>query len=153
MLQTLKTSQLLNSDIKQVWDFMSNPSNLALITPTHMGFQIVGNKEEVKMYPGQIIEYFVSPIAGIKMHWVTEITHVKEGEYFVDEQRFGPYSFWHHKHFMKETASGVLMEDIVHYKVPMGPIGDFVNSIFIRGQLKKIFDYRFNKLEVMFNKK
>ena len=153
MLHTLKTSQILNSDIKQVWDFMSNPSNLALITPTHMGFQIVGNKEEVKMYPGQIIEYFVSPIAGIKMHWVTEITHVKEGEYFVDEQRFGPYSFWHHKHFMKETASGVLMEDIVHYKVPMGPIGDFVNSIFIRGQLKKIFDYRFNKLEVMFNKK
>jgi ligand-binding SRPBCC domain-containing protein len=153
MLQTLKTSQLLNSDIKQVWDFMSNPSNLALITPTHMGFQIVGNKEEVKMYPGQIIEYFVSPIAGIKMHWVTEITHVKEGEYFVDEQRFGPYSFWHHKHFMKETATGVLMEDIVHYKVPMGPIGDFINSIFIRGQLKKIFDYRFIKLEVMFNKK
>ena len=153
MLHIIKTKQLLKSDLNTVWEFMSSPANLSLITPPHMGFKIIGNKEEAKMYPGQIIEYYVSPLAGIKMHWVTEITHVKDKAYFVDEQRFGPYSFWHHKHFIKETNEGILMEDIVHYKVPMGPIGQLANAIFIKGQLKNIFDFRYNKLEEIFNNK
>lgn len=116
-----------------------------------MGFVILSDPAE-KMYPGQIIEYKVSPMLGIKLHWVTEITHVQDKEYFVDEQRFGPYAFWHHKHFLKETKEGVVMYDEVHYKAPMGVLGRMANALFIERQLKQIFDYRFGKIEELFNK-
>jgi len=153
MLHVIKTRQLIKSDIDTVWDFISSPANLAVITPNSMGFEIIGEKKEgEKMYEGQIIEYFVSPFAGIRMHWVTEITHLKDKEYFVDEQRFGPYSFWHHKHFLKAVDGGVEMTDIVHYKAPFGFLGRIANSIFIKKKLKTIFDYRYNKLEELFNR-
>ena len=152
MAHTLRTTQLLKTDIDTVWDFMSSPENLAKITPKYMGFTILSEKEDIKkMYPGQIIEYYVTPVMGIKMNWVTEITHVVHHHYFVDEQRFGPYAFWHHKHFIKEVPGGVEMSDILHYKVPFGFIGKIVNALFIRRKIKEIFDYRFNKLEQLFN--
>ncbi len=135
-----------------LWDFMSSAANLAKITPAYMGFHILSDVANTKMYPGQIIEYYVTPVAGIKMHWVTEITHVKDKEYFVDEQRFGPYSFWHHKHFLKEVPGGIEMTDILHYKIPFGFLGKIVNSLFIKNKIKEIFDYRYNKLEELFNK-
>jgi ligand-binding SRPBCC domain-containing protein len=153
MLQVIKTKQLIKSDIDTVWNFISSPSNLAIITPESMRFDIIGDKDDtLKMYEGQIIEYFVSPFSGIRMHWVTEITHVKDKEYFVDEQRFGPYSFWHHKHFLKEVSGGVEMTDIVHYKAPLGFLGRIANALFIKNKLKTIFDYRYNKLEEIFNR-
>ncbi len=152
MPHTLKTSQFLKSDIDTVWQFMSFPGNLALITPPYMGFKIISDKDDAKkMYPGQIIEYYVTPLLGIKIHWVTEITHVMHHEYFVDEQRYGPYAFWHHKHFLKEVAGGIEMTDILHYKVPFGFIGKIVNSLYIKHKIKEIFDYRSNKLEQLFN--
>ena len=151
MLHVIKTKQLIKSDIDTVWNFISSPANLAEITPESMGFDIIGDKNETeKMYEGQIIEYFVSPVAGIKMHWVTEITHIRDKEYFVDEQRFGPYSFWHHKHFLKEIEGGVEMTDIVHYKAPFGFLGRIANALLIKKKLKTIFDYRYNKLEEIF---
>lgn len=108
-----------------------------------MGFRILSNPETLlKMYPGQIIEYTVSPVAGINLHWVTEITHVKELDYFVDEQRFGPYTFWHHQHFLIAHENGVEMRDIVHYKIPFGIIGKLVNTLFVKNKLQQIFDYR-----------
>ena len=135
-----------------VWRFMSSPENLALITPPYMGFKILSDKDDVQeMYPGQIIEYYVTPLLGLKMHWVTEITHVVHNTYFVDEQRFGPYAFWHHTHFLKEVPGGVHMTDILHYKVPFGVLGKIVNALFIKHKIKEIFDYRFNKLEELFN--
>ncbi|PBQ31000.1 hypothetical protein CNR22_04185 [Sphingobacteriaceae bacterium] len=152
MLNTLRTSQLLKSDIDTVWNFMSSPANLALITPSYMGFHILSDKDDIKkMYPGQIIEYYVTPVLGIKMHWVTEITHAEHHRYFVDEQRFGPYAFWHHKHFLKEVPGGVEMIDVLHYKVPFGFIGKIVNFLFIKNKINEIFDYRFKKLEELFN--
>ena len=151
MLHTLQTKQLLKSDMKTVWDFMSSPSNLALITPSYMGFTILSNKEDIKkMYPGQIIEYYVTPVMGIKMNWVTEITHVEHLKYFVDEQRFGPYALWHHKHFLKAIPGGVEMEDIVDYKVPMGILGQLVHPFLVKPKLKEIFDYRHKKLTELF---
>lgn len=117
-----------------------------------MGFTIIGDDNDLKtMYPGQIIEYFVSPFAGIRMHWVTEITHVDHKRYFVDEQRQGPYKLWYHQHFIRETHGGVEMTDIVHYKLPFGIIGRLVNTFVVRHQLKKIFDFRFRKTEEIFN--
>ncbi len=138
--------------METVWSFMSSPGNLALITPSYMGFKILSHKDDVKkMYPGQIIEYYVTPLLGLKMHWVTEITHTDYHRYFVDEQRYGPYTFWHHKHFLKEVSGGIEMTDVLHYKVPFGFIGRLVNSLFIKNKIKEIFDYRFNKLEELFN--
>ena len=152
MLHTYKSTQLIKSDMHSIWDFISSPSNLAVITPASMQFEIIDDEDELqKMYPGQIIEYYVSPVAGIRMHWVTEITHVVPYEYFVDEQRFGPYRFWHHKHFLKVVENGIEMTDIVHYKAPLGFLGEIANDLFIRKKLKAIFDYRREKLEVMFN--
>jgi len=151
MLHTLETKQFIKSDIKTAWEFLSSPKNLATITPEYMGFEILNNLHGDKMYAGQIIEYYVKPILGIKLHWVTEITHVKQNEFFVDEQRFGPYSFWHHKHFLKEVNGGVEMHDIIHYKLPFGVFGKIGNALFVKKQLKEVFDYRYKKIEILFN--
>ena len=152
VLHTITAKQFIKADLTTAWDFIRSPKNLATITPEYMGFDILSELPEV-MYPGQIIEYNVTPLLGIKLHWVTEITHVKELEYFVDEQRFGPYAFWHHKHFLKAVKGGVEMTDIVHYKLPLGILGKLANTLFVKRQLKAIFDYRYNKLEKMFNGK
>lgn len=153
MLHLIQTSQFIKSDINAVWDFMSSPKNLALITPDYMKFEILSDLGDGKMYQGQIIEYYVRPLLNIKLHWVTEITHVKEKEFFVDEQRFGPYSFWHHKHSFKETAEGVVMNDLIHYKLPLGLIGKIGNELMIKKQLKEVFDYRNKVVDKVFNSK
>lgn len=151
MLHSFQTSQLIKSDLNTVWDFMSSPKNLATITPDYMGFQILNDLHGDLMYPGQIIEYNVSPILGVKLHWVTEITHVKDKAYFVDEQRFGPYTFWHHKHFLKETSQGIEMNDLVHYKLPFGILGKIANELFVKKQLNEVFEYRYKKVNELFN--
>ena len=149
MLHSIKSIQFLPSTIDEVWGFMSNPANLKTITPPYMQFKVLS--DQVPLYAGQIIEYYVRPLFGIKLHWVTEITHVVEGTYFVDEQRFGPYSFWHHQHFIKPVPGGVEMTDIVHYKIPLGILGRVMNTLFIKKQLDGIFRYRHKKLDELFN--
>ena len=135
-------SQKIPSRLEEVWDFISSPANLKKITPEHMGFDIITPDLPDKMYPGMIIAYKVSPVLGIKMTWVTEITHVERNAYFVDEQRIGPYSMWHHEHKIEAIKGGVLMTDIVSYAPPLGILGKLANSLFIRKQLRQIFDYR-----------
>lgn len=149
--QLIKT-QKLPSTVNQVWDFVSSPLNLKEITPKHMGFIVTGNTGAEKMYPGMIITYKVSPILGIKLNWMTEITHVKDFEYFVDEQRIGPYAMWHHQHKIEAIEGGVLMTDIITYQPPLGILGTFANSFFIKKQLQEIFDYRKIALEKRFGK-
>lgn len=148
-----KTIQKLPISVEQAWDFLSSPYNLKTITPEHMGFEIInGITPDDKMFAGQVIAYKISPLPGFRTEWVTEITHVKEGEYFIDEQRFGPYSFWHHRHQLKSIEGGVLMEDNVHYKIPFGILGSFMHTIFIKSQLEKIFRFREKALESKFGK-
>jgi ligand-binding SRPBCC domain-containing protein len=151
-LHSLSTVQKLPISIEEAWTFFSSPKNLKVITPDYMGFKITSDLGDGKMYSGQIISYIVTPVLNVPMEWVTEISHVSEPHYFVDEQRFGPYAFWHHKHFFKEIEGGVEMTDTVHYKVPLGPIGDLVNALFVKNKLKEIFDYRYQKLESLFGK-
>ena len=134
----------------EAWVFLSDPKNLKRITPDYMGFDILSGAER-KMFPGQIIQYRLTPVLGIPFRWVTEITHVKEGEYFVDEQRFGPYSFWHHKHFIYPTKNGVVMEDVVDYKIPLGILGRLAHLIFVKYKIKQIFTYREKALNEIFN--
>lgn len=138
----LKQQQKVPASISEVWDFISSPRNLKRITPDYMGFKIITDNLPEKMYPGMIIAYKVSPVLGIKMTWVTEITHVDEHVFFVDEQRVGPYTIWHHEHKIEKIDGGVLMTDIVTYKPPFGILGQIANAIFIRKQIESIFAYR-----------
>lgn len=115
-----------------------------------MGFEITSGFRGEKMYAGQVISYIVKPVAGIPMRWITEITHVNEPNYFVDEQRSGPYAFWHHKHFLKEIPGGVEMRDLIHYTLPLGPLGWIANNLFVKKQLQDIFLYRKMVLEELF---
>lgn len=149
-IYSLLKKQLLPISKEKAWSFLSDPNNLKVITPDHMKFQIISGADR-PIYQGQIIEYIVSPFKGINTKWVTEITHVVTNEYFVDEQRFGPYALWHHKHFIKETKGGVEMEDLIHYKVPFGFLGRLLHPIIIKPQLEKIFSYRERKLRELFD--
>jgi ligand-binding SRPBCC domain-containing protein len=148
----LKTEQVIPASIEQVWEFISSPRNLSKITPPYMGFEITNEPIANKMYAGMIISYIVSPILGLKMNWVTEISYVKGMEYFVDVQRVGPYAMWHHQHHIREIENGVEMTDIVSYKSPLGFLGTIANNVFIKKQLKEIFNYRFKAVEENFGK-
>ncbi|XCF04917.1 SRPBCC family protein [Tamlana crocina] len=148
-LYRLHKTQKLPITIAEAWDFLSNPKNLKTITPDYMGFEILSGADR-PMYAGQIIQYIVTPVLGIKTKWVTEITHSMHQKYFVDEQRFGPYALWHHKHFLKEIEGGVEMEDIIDYKLPFGILGQWVQPIVVKPKLEEIFNYRQQKLEMLF---
>ncbi len=148
-IYTLHTKQKLPISLEEAWEFLSNPKNLKVITPDYMGFKTLSGDDR-PIFAGQIIQYIVTPVMGIPMKWVTEITHVQDKKYFVDEQRFGPYSLWHHKHFLKEIPGGVEMEDIVDYKVPIGILGQMVHPFLVKPKLKEIFDFRRQKLIALF---
>lgn len=149
MIYTLHKFQKLPIPLDQAWEFMCDPKNLAAITPDSMGFVITGGDDR-KMFAGQIITYTVTPLLGIKLRWVTEITHVRDKEFFVDEQRFGPYSFWHHKHFLKQIPGGTEMEDLIHYRITGGIFGRILHPILVKPKLEEIFNYRYKKLIELF---
>jgi ligand-binding SRPBCC domain-containing protein len=151
-IYTFSATQKIPVAPEVLWDFISSPVNLKHITPEFMGFEILNKGLPEKMYPGMIISYYVRPLLGIKTLWVTEITQVQELEYFVDEQRIGPYSLWHHEHHLKSIPGGTIMQDIVNYAPPLGFLGSLANKVFIRRMLKEIFDYRTIKLEEKFGK-
>lgn len=138
----LFTEQKIPAGIDEVWDFIASPRNLKRITPDFMGFEITSTHLPEKMYAGMIISYDVRPLLGIKTPWVTEITHIRDREFFVDEQRVGPYTMWHHEHRIDPIEGGVLMRDIVTYKPPFGFIGRIANSLIIAKKVRTIFDYR-----------
>ncbi|HMO37784.1 MAG TPA: SRPBCC family protein [Saprospiraceae bacterium] len=142
--------QFIPRPLDEVWHFFSRPENLDAITPDDMSFEILSDISEVPMYQGMIIQYKVSPFLGIKMNWVTEITHVRDREYFIDEQRFGPYALWHHQHHFEERDSGVLMTDILHYKIPYGFIGSIADAVFVGDKVESIFRYRIKAVERIF---
>ena len=149
---SIKTIQNIPVSLDIAWDFFSNPANLKEITPPDLGFKVISRHHGDKMYAGQIIEYTVSPLLGIPMYWMTEITHAKDHQYFVDEQRFGPYSMWHHQHHFRPVAGGTEMTDIVHYKIPLWFLGDIANVVLVRSQLNKIFNHRFTAVEARFGR-
>jgi len=148
----INQTQKFPASIIEVWDFISSPGNLKEITPPYMGFIVTSNNATEKMYAGMIISYKVSPLLGIQLNWVTEITQVHDQEYFVDEQRMGPYKMWHHQHKLEAIEGGVLMTDIVSYQTPFGMFGALGNALFIKQQLKHIFDFRTVALEKRFGK-
>lgn len=148
----LKKIQQIPVSMEEAWDFFSKPDNLKEITPPKLGFEIISKHHGNRVYAGQIIEYRVRPVLGIPLYWMTEITHIQERQYFIDEQRFGPYSLWHHQHHFKAVDGGIEMTDIVHYKLPLWILGDFANRIMVKSQLEEIFDFRFEAVERRFGK-
>ena len=152
-LHVFQSEQKLPVSLEEAWKFFSDPNNLKVITPPSLNLVVTNEILGNKAYAGQIITYTVKPLLGIAMNWMTEITHVEEGKYFIDEQRKGPYKLWHHQHHFSPIEGGVLMKDIVHYRLPMGFLGDLlVHKPIVFPKLKEIFDFRTKKVEEIFGK-
>jgi ligand-binding SRPBCC domain-containing protein len=148
-IYTVHKKQQLPITVDEAWKFLSNPRNLKIITPSYMSFDIISGAEK-PMFAGQIIQYLVTPILGIKTKWVSEITHFEEKKYFVDVQLYGPYALWHHKHFINKIDGGVELEDIIDYKVPLGILGQMVHPFIVKPKLEEIFNYRQQKMIEIF---
>lgn len=148
-IHRLEVNQKLPITLDEAWVFFSTPKNLDTITPDDMSFQIISGADATA-YAGQIITYKIKPLMNIPMNWVTEITQCEDRKYFIDEQRFGPYKFWHHQHHFEEVHDGVQMKDILHYALPFGPIGGLMGKLFIHDRVKGIFSFREKKLNEIF---
>lgn len=140
-METITREQILPINIETAWDFFSSPHNLCKITPPWLCFEVRSGGDE-RMYAGQVISYWIKPLLGVRTSWVTEITHVQEPVFFVDEQRLGPYAFWHHQHHFKESGCQTIVRDEVNYALPYGPLGSLVHAVWIRKKLESIFEYR-----------
>jgi ligand-binding SRPBCC domain-containing protein len=143
--------QILPVTIDEAWGFFSDPANLVKITPPAMDFRITSPPQSAT-YAGQIITYTLRPLLGISMAWTTEITHVSQPDFFVDEQRFGPYRFWHHQHFFRNVDGGVEVRDLVHYLLHHDQLAWLANRLLVAPRLNKIFDYRSRELQKIFTK-
>ena len=149
MIHELTSSQFIAAPLSRVWAYFSDPKNLNELTPPSMHFEIKSNPG--LMYTGQMIAYRIRILPGIKLSWLTEIRHVKEEAYFVDEQRIGPYRIWYHEHRFVAQNGGVLMTDKVTYALPFGILGEVVHLMWVKRQLRGIFDYRTKKVNELFN--
>lgn len=149
MIHQFTQKQTIPAPIDVVWDYFATPRNLNQMTPPQMNFEIIQGGEDA-MYAGQMIEYTVELMKGIKTRWLTEITHVEPGSFFIDEQRIGPYRLWHHEHHFRSVQDGVKMTDKITYALPFGPIGNLVHALWVKGQLEKIFNFRFHKVGELF---
>lgn len=148
---SIKTRQHLPISLSEAWAFFSSPNNLQKITPRNMNFVITSDRKDGEaMYPGQIITYTLTPLLGIRVKWMTEITHVVENHYFIDEQRFGPYKLWHHRHTFVVTPTGTDMHDEVNYVLPFGILGRIAHRLFVRKRIEEIFAYRRKVVEELF---
>ena len=145
----LERRQLLPTDLETAWRFFSDPANLRLITPPWLDFRIT-SRLPARIYPGLIITYRIRPLAGLAVPWVSEITQVEAPRYFVDEQRHGPYRFWHHQHRLREVGASVEKTDLVHYRLPGGLLGIGLHAVLIRRKLDEIFRFRYHALQRVF---
>ncbi|SHH61501.1 Ligand-binding SRPBCC domain-containing protein [Chryseobacterium oranimense] len=153
MKHRLIREQQLNCDRATAWKFFSSANNLSEITPKDMNFVVLTAMENDEIYEGMLIDYYVSPLFGIKMKWQTEIIKVDFQRSFIDFQKKGPYKLWHHHHEFIPNEKGVLMKDTVDYELPLGFLGEIAHAVFVKKKLEYIFDYRYAVLEKMFNKK
>lgn len=149
---SIHSRQRVPASLDEIWAYFSDARNLLHVTPPHLNLKVTNQVYGEKVYAGQVMTYNVRPVLGIPLAWMTEITHVEEKKYFVDEQRKGPYKLWHHQHHFKAIEGGVETIDIVHYRLPMGPLGSVANTLFVKNELKKIFSYRYQKIIERFGK-
>ncbi|MGG5210209.1 SRPBCC family protein [Chryseobacterium sp. MIQD13] len=151
MKHRLYREQQLNCTIETAWKFFSSANNISEITPKDMNFIVLTTMENDEIYEGMLIDYYVSPLFGIKMKWQTEIIKVDFQKSFIDFQKKGPYKLWHHHHEFVPNEKGVLMKDTIDYELPMGFLGEIARPLFVKKKLEHIFDYRYKVLEKMFS--
>lgn len=149
MIFTFHRQQIIPATTERVWTYFATPRNLNEMTPPDMAFEFVQGGDE-PMYAGQIIAYKVAILPGVRVRWLTQITHVEPGRRFIDEQRAGPYRLWIHEHHFESLPNGVRMTDQVTYALPFGPLGDLTHALYIRRRLAQIFDYRREKVNALF---
>lgn len=149
-IHSLKSAQTIPVSLGEAWKFFSNPHNLLTITPPFLNLKITNEIFGDEVYAGQIMMYTVKPMLGIPMSWMTEITHMERLKFFVDEQRKGPYQLWHHQHHFTPVEGGVEMTDLIHYRLPLGVLGNLANTISVKNRLKEIFTYRYFKITELF---
>lgn len=147
----LSNTQKLPISLEEAWEFLSNPTQLENITTDELSFQKLHDIPD-KMYEGMLMQLRLKPFLGIPIDWLTEITHIKEKEYFIDEQRVGPFRFWHHEHRVLPIEGGVEIQDTVHYVMPFSIFGRFVHWLFLRKQVENIFIYREETMEKVFGR-
>lgn len=150
MIYTLHRQQVIPAPSERVWDYFATPRNLNEMTPPDMAFEFIQGGDE-PMYPGQVIAYKVAILPGVRVRWLTQITHVEPGRRFIDEQRLGPYRLWIHEHRFEPLPNGVNMTDHLTYALPFGPLGDLTHALYIRRRLEQIFDYRREKVNALFD--
>ncbi|MBN2648459.1 MAG: SRPBCC family protein [Prolixibacteraceae bacterium] len=148
-MRKLVQKQVLPISLNDAWEFFATPKNLNEVTPADMTFEFTSELPG-KMYEGVFISYRIRPFLNIPMNWITEITHIKEKDFFVDEQRVGPYKIWHHEHHFEAVEKGVLMTDILHYDIGMSFLGWFAGVLFVHRKVKNIFEFRHKELERIF---
>ena len=148
-MKRLKQEQFLPITLDEAWHFFATPKNLNEVTPDDMVFEITSELPD-KMYEGLLIQYRLKPMLNIPIEWCTEITHIKQKEYFVDEQRKGPYNIWHHEHHFRAVPGGVMMTDLLHYDIGKSVIGWMAGKLFVDNKVKTIFEYRRKALESQF---
>lgn len=151
-MQKLEQSQFFPISIDEAWGFFSSPKNLNVVTPKDLVFEITSELPDL-MYEGLIITYRIKPMLNISINWCTEISHIKQNLYFVDEQRKGPYSIWHHEHHFKQVEGGVIMTDIVHYHIGKSIFGWVAGKLFVHKKVKEIFEFRYKALNDFFQNK
>jgi ligand-binding SRPBCC domain-containing protein len=148
-MHVIKTEQFLPVSLDEAWRFFATPNNLNAITPPDVKFEIL-SEVPAEMYEGLLITYIIRPMLNIPMYWVTEITHIKHQQLFVDEQRIGPYRMWHHEHHFKAVEGGVLMTDIVSYDIGKWVLGWLAGKLFVHRTINSIFNYRRTRLGQLF---
>jgi ligand-binding SRPBCC domain-containing protein len=146
----LYSRQQVPASLDAVWAFFSEAKNLLAVTPPQLNLKVTNDVYGKTVYAGQVMTYTIKPLLGIPLSWMTEITHVEEKKYFVDEQRKGPYTLWHHQHHFNIIDGGVEMTDLVHYRLPLGPLGSLAHSLVVKKELEKIFAYRYQKISELF---
>lgn len=149
-MYTIYAKEIVPISLETCWHFFSSAKNLKILTPAHLSFSQADVDEEKPLYAGKIIIHRIKPLFNIPIEWITEITHLHEKSYFIDEQRFGPFKFWHHEHRFVECAQGVEIIDQVHYQLPLGIFGTLVHHMIVKRDLKTIFDYRAQKIREIF---
>ena len=149
-MYTFQHHQELCLSIEQCWEFFSNPANLKVLTPPSLRMDIEEKDNSPKIYPGMILSHTIRPFLNIPLQWISEITHILPFQYFIDEQLYGPYKFWHHEHRFRPSTKGVEVSDTIHYMMPYGYLGQAAHRLGIKQKIEEAFVFRKNTLEELF---
>ena len=151
VLRYLRREQWVDRPLERIFPFFENPANLALITPRSLDIRLL-TPAPVTMEQGRIIDYTIR-VLGVRVRWRSIISTYRPPDLFVDEQLFGPYSFWHHTHRFEEAGAGTRLIDEVRYALPIllpRPLADAAHGWHVEPTLRRIFDFRRDRFQHLF---